>query len=138
MCFSFRFVQECVESDPELSDEQRQKLHFVPEHLDGEVEDESKVSDGEDTERPVDAVVRVLKEYAKDIKEKVSKNPTIKKATKQILSDCVKKIDSGVDETDSGEMGHLSIDLNRLWLYISDVFRIFFADLESPDGTKLQ
>ena len=138
MCFTSRFVQECVESDPELSDEQRQRLHFVPERLDGEVEDESRMTDGEDTEKPVDTVVRVLKGYAKDIEEKVSNNPTIKKATDQILSDCVKKRDSGVDETDSRETGHLSIDLSRLWSYISEVFRIFFEDLGSPDGTRLQ
>ena len=78
--------------------------------------------------------------YARDIENKVCQDPKIKRATNQILSDCVKRESTGVEETDSGETGHLSIDFSRLWSNISEVFRIFFADLETADhdGMRFQ
>ncbi len=126
----YRFVREGFETDPDLTEEQKCTLRFVPENENKSSSDDES-SQGQPV-RPVVAITGILRDYAKEIEVKVKSDPVIKKETGKIISECFKK--RGSDETDSGPEGGISFDLNSLWIHIKEVFQLLLADSSKPDG----
>ncbi len=126
-----RFVREGIETDPDLTEEQKCKLRFLP-------EDESSSSSSEEElnqEPPVRPAVTLgnwLKGIAKEDEIKIRNDPVVKKETEKILSECFKKQES--DETDSGPGGRVTFDFNSLWGHIKEVFQVLLANSGKPDG----
>lgn len=131
MCSKFhRVIQESVETDPELTAQQRNKLQFIP-------EDNAPLN--RQTSQPpvrIRKVVDILKGYAETIKQKVENDPVIKMETEKIIAEAFRPESS--DETDSGATNEgIFFGLKIVCSHIQEVFRLLIDDSLKPGGEFL-
>lgn len=122
-----------METDPELTPEQRDKFQFV-------TDDNDRLSDPQ-PRQPVPPVrirkvVDLLKDFAKTVEDKVTSDPVIKEETNKIIAEAIRP--QGSDETDSGTSNEgIIFDLNVVCSHIQEVFKLLLDDSLKSDGQFL-